>query len=108
MGSKRSRLKLPLKEYKLLCNEVFERDNWRCRVCRYRHDLHAHHIVFRSQGGPDASHNLLTICSDCHEAVHNRYVIIACVTGEIDAPINADEGVKIIRVNGWKPKRKVR
>jgi 5-methylcytosine-specific restriction endonuclease McrA len=106
MGIKRSRLRLPLPEYKRLCEKVHIRDNWRCKICRYRHDLHAHHIVFRSQGGPDSSDNLITICQDCHEAIHDRYVILLPLkAGE---PVDADIGMKILRVNGWKPKRKVR
>jgi 5-methylcytosine-specific restriction endonuclease McrA len=108
MGSKRSRVRLPLKEYKKLCELVHERDGWKCRVCRFRQDLHAHHIVFRSQRGPDATFNLVTVCSDCHEAIHSRYVIILAKSGKPDDPVNADEGIKILRVNGWKPKRTVR
>lgn len=102
--AKHSRVKLPLKEYKQLCEQVHVRDKWRCTVCKWRQDLHAHHIVFRSQGGDDASYNLLTVCHDCHEAIHDRYVIIMPLR---EGVINADEGVKLLRVNGWKPKRKV-
>jgi 5-methylcytosine-specific restriction endonuclease McrA len=105
MANKRSRVRLSPKDYKRLCYDIHERDKWRCIVCRYRQDLHAHHIVFRSQGGPDASYNLLTVCTNCHEAIHSRYVIIMpLVEGHL---INADEGVKQLWVNGWKPKRKV-
>jgi hypothetical protein len=103
---KRSRLKLPHAEYKKLCELVYERDRWRCILCKYRMDLHAHHVVFRSQGGDDATYNLITVCSDCHEAIHNRFVIILSLDGD-NEPINADEGVRQLRVNGWKPKRNV-
>ena len=34
--------------------------------------LHCHHVQFRSEGGPDESWNILTLCALCHEAVH-RY-----------------------------------
>jgi hypothetical protein len=75
-------------------------------VCRIREPLHAHHIVFRSHGGDDASYNLLTVCSDCHSAIHARFVIVLPL--EEGEPINADEGIKIMRVNSWQPKKKVR
>jgi hypothetical protein len=47
---------------------VFERDGWRCRVpgCTSRRNLHAHHIVFRSQGGSDEIDNLVTVCATHH------------------------------------------
>jgi 5-methylcytosine-specific restriction endonuclease McrA len=102
MGAKRSRVKLPPDEYDKLRTAVMYRDNKRCKVCKSRNNLHAHHIVFRSQGGDDCSFNLLTVCNDCHEAIHDRYVIILPLNE--DQPINADEGVKIFRVNNWKPK----
>lgn len=102
---KRSRLKLAAVAYKKLCDTVYERDIWRCKVCRYRHDLHAHHIIFRSQGGDDASYNLTTLCSDCHEALHMRFVVLLPLVEGDD--INADKGFKILRVNNWKPKRNV-
>jgi 5-methylcytosine-specific restriction endonuclease McrA len=105
-GTKKSRLKLSKKEYAKLRYEVAQRDKLRCKVCRVRENLHTHHIIFRSHGGSDASWNLLTVCFDCHEAIHNRYVIILPLRdGE---QINADEGVKLMFVNNWKPKRKVR
>jgi 5-methylcytosine-specific restriction endonuclease McrA len=102
---KRSRIKLPLKAYKQLCDVVHERDGWRCQVCKYRQDLHCHHIIFRSHGGDDASYNLYTVCTDCHTAIHDRYIILLPIEGD---NIDADAGVKQLWVNGWKPKRKVR
>lgn len=105
MSSKRSRIKLSYPEYKKLCGIVYERDMWRCKVCRYRKDLHAHHIKFRSQGGDDATYNLITVCSDCHEAIHNRFVIVLPI--QEDTLIDADLGIKLLKINGWKPKRKV-
>jgi len=87
---KRSRLKLPLKEYKLLCIEVFERDKWKCVCCKNRNNLHCHHIIFRSHGGDDASWNLLTVCNDCHEKIHKRYIWIRPVVNGEQAVLNAD------------------
>lgn len=91
---KRSRLRLALKEYKLLCLQILQRDKYRCQVprCRARKDLHAHHIIFRSSGGDDASWNLITMCAGCHDKLHNRFIVIHPL--EEGKPINADEGVR--------------
>jgi hypothetical protein len=65
-------LRLPAVEYKQLCLRVLRRDDWRCRnpLCLMRNNLHVHHIIFRSEMGEDASWNLVTICSDCHDLIH--------------------------------------
>lgn len=104
---KASRFRLSRKDYlKLLYEVVFPREKRRCRVCKLRGELHGHHIIYRSHGGGDYSWNLLAVCGDCHQAIHDRHVIVLPVRDGHD--INADEGVKILQVNGWKPKHYVR
>jgi hypothetical protein len=52
---------------------ILERDDYRCRApgCTARKHLEVHHVVFRSQGGPDAPDNLVTLChAHHHHAVH--------------------------------------
>lgn len=49
---------------------IRERDGHRCRVCGVAQNLHVHHILFRSQGGPDEDWNLITLCSSCHDVAH--------------------------------------
>jgi hypothetical protein len=102
---KRSRLKLSAAEYKKLCTKILQRDGYKCRCCKSRQNLTVHHVVFRSQGGDDAPWNLLTLCNECHhEGVHDRYLIIRGKDG--GEVVNADEGVKFLYVNGWRPKRR--
>src|ERR1039458_1702127 len=62
--------RLPIEEYRALCKSILQRDCWKCRSCGSRNALHIHHIVFRSQGGPDEAWNLITLCSSCHHGVH--------------------------------------
>jgi hypothetical protein len=52
---------------------TFTRDGWRCQApgCGSRAQLHAHHVIFRSSGGPDDGWNLVTICLSCHEMIHS-------------------------------------
>ena len=50
---------------------VYRRDNYRCRNCD-RDDLtmHCHHVVPITRGGSHKLGNLVTLCEDCHVAVH--------------------------------------
>jgi hypothetical protein len=50
---------------------VAERDGWRCRWCgRTTVGIEAHHIAYRSAGGPDSVDNLICLDRDCHNTVH--------------------------------------
>ncbi len=54
-------------------NPVFGRDGYRCQVpaCSRRGPLHAHHVRFRSHGGPDFAWNLTAVCDQHHrEFIH--------------------------------------
>ena len=47
------------------------RDNYTCQCCGKKNcRLEVHHIVFRRNGGSDSLENLITLCEDCHKAVH--------------------------------------
>jgi hypothetical protein len=57
----------------------FERDGFRCTVpgCTARRNLHSHHIIFRSAGGPDVPWNRTTLCAHHHHrGVHTGRVRI--------------------------------
>ncbi len=49
-------------------HRVFARDGWRCAVpaCTRMRGLHAHHVVYRSQGGGNERENLVTLCAYHH------------------------------------------
>ena len=50
---------------------VLARDNYKCQCCGKKNcGLQVHHIKFRSNGGSDDLENLITLCEDCHKAVH--------------------------------------
>jgi 5-methylcytosine-specific restriction endonuclease McrA len=97
-----SRLKLPPAEYKKLTTQILQRDGFKCRnpKCKKRSGLHVHHLVFRSEGGDDASWNLIAICSDCHDGIHGTrpgfFIIVLPASGDPADPINADQGVKFL------------
>jgi len=56
--------------------KVYKRDNHTCQNCGRTGsidgdiDLHAHHIVPKSKDGRHKLDNLVTLCSECHKAVH--------------------------------------
>lgn len=59
---------------------VYRRDNFTCQNCGRKGgphgnaELHAHHIVPKSKGGSHKQSNLVTICKDCHNAIHTQSV----------------------------------
>lgn len=71
--------------------ELFARDSGKCRACAKPLDLnagisgdafHAHHLLFRSQGGTDELVNLIALCSVCHRLCHDGRLTIC---GTVDA-----------------------
>ena len=60
---------------------ILFRDGYKCQCCGKHGDgvkLHVHHKESRQTGG-DAPNNLITLCADCHKAIH---------TGTIQLPDN--------------------
>ena len=94
-------LRLEPAEYALLVKQVLGRDGWRCRSCGSRNSLHIHHIIFRSQQGPDEAWNLIALCNSCHDGVHKdvkdgEYGLTLYITGP-------ENGVVFVRRKGWLP-----
>jgi len=58
--------------------KVYKRDDYGCAHCGINGgphgnaELHAHHIVPKSRGGSDNISNLITLCNECHKAVHSK------------------------------------
>ena len=46
------------------------RDGYKCRKCGNKTHLEVHHIVQRKDGGTNHRDNLVTLCHDCHAALH--------------------------------------
>jgi len=67
---KRSRIRLGADAYRRLHQEILKRDGWRCQACGSMRGLEVHHIQHRSRSGDDLEGNLITLCSDCHRAIH--------------------------------------
>lgn len=78
--------------YKALCRDVLDRDDWQCRVCGLRQNLSCHHIIFRSENGPDESWNILTLCIAHHDDVHDYKLSIGCAPGNPIGPGGGADG----------------
>ena len=83
-----------------LARQVYERDGWKCAHCNERGSLHPHHLIYRSQGGPDELWNLITLCAQCHRAHHDGFLKIEYYLIKAD-PIEL--GVGFERLRNWKP-----
>lgn len=81
-----------------LATAVYKRDGWKCRYCQNRNGLHPHHVIYKSQQGPDTLNNLLTLCWQCHRAHHDGHLGI--IVREVLAN---DLVVQFIRKGNWKP-----
>jgi len=81
-----------------LAKDVYIRDGWKCRNCKSRNNLMAHHVVFRSHQGPDALNNLLTLCSSCHRGLHDGKLELLVIT-----TTETDLTVKFSIIGNWKP-----
>ncbi|MFQ5460786.1 MAG: HNH endonuclease, partial [Anaerolineae bacterium] len=68
-----------------LARKVIHRDGLVCQnpACGSRTNLQAHHIVFRSAGGPTTPSNEVTVCDRCHALIHADLLE---VTGHADSP----------------------
>jgi len=72
------------KKIKLFSNfktksQVFERDNFQCRLCGDNNsdvELQTHHLTPRSIGGSHGAYNLITVCESCHYFLHANPKII--------------------------------
>jgi len=79
--SRQPRFRLDRESYRMLCQQVLERDGWRCQGCGTSNDLQVHHTQPRSQLGSDVEENLITLCSACHRQVHLRAETLARIEG---------------------------
>lgn len=55
-------------------NKVYTRDSGSCQLCGAYQNLHAHHILYRSQRKDliDEPTNIIMLCENCHRLVHSN------------------------------------
>ena len=76
-------------DYKNWRAKVYERDNWTCQRCNIKgKKINAHHIKSWKYY-PELRYNIengITLCEDCHKAVHQYYGYDSKATMTIDIP----------------------
>ncbi len=54
---------------------ILQRDGYKCKQCNTKKGtMEVHHIIFRKNGGSDDPENLITLCHDCHQSLHNEEI----------------------------------
>lgn len=64
-----------IREFKVIRDEILERDNHICIECGSDDNLQIHHIVHRKNGGKNESENLQTLCAKCHSEKHKNETV---------------------------------
>ena len=49
--------------------QVLERDSHECQICGRCDATNVHHLTYSSVGN-EPLHHLVTLCTDCHHAIH--------------------------------------
>jgi hypothetical protein len=87
-------------EWAIIRTAVVLRARGRCQACGQRRPLDVHHVVKRSQGGPDFDLNrLVALCRRCHEwteAPYHRGRLVVTPIGE-----GAFYFTRVWRVSKW-------
>jgi len=79
-------------EGKSFREKVLKRDNYTCQICGSKENLEAHHIIPRSRGGANLVENGITLCRDCHKAVHEGKIRITANVLSLEAPSVVQQG----------------
>jgi 5-methylcytosine-specific restriction endonuclease McrA len=76
--SKKS-VKLSPHKFRKLREEVFKRDRYRCQLpgCYRTKALHPHHIIPTGRLRLDIKENLLTVCFECHDGLHDNLLDVS-------------------------------
>ena len=87
--------------------QVFERDNYRCRWCGRTNGMayDAHHIRYRRSSNDDVLGNLITLCRDHHNFVHDSSKIPKRLAQEILFELVGSPGVTGLALLRRKRKR---
>ncbi|HWY09693.1 MAG TPA: RNA-guided endonuclease IscB [Bacteroidia bacterium] len=81
---------------------VLHRDNYKCQnpkcKCKTKKPkLEVHHKLFKSNGGGDEEENLIVLCKQCHDGVHDGSVILK-LTGKKKGQLKHATQMNSIRV----------
>ena len=72
--------------------KVLWRDKYICQKCNNKDGLQVHHIIFRSNGGTNAISNGITLCKECHKALHKGEWILDRQPKQFKYPTHLQQG----------------
>lgn len=77
---------------KQIREQVIERDRGKCQNCcaSVGQSGDVHHVVPRAKGGSDRLSNLVLLCRECHDAVHDDDVMAPTVQFRSTGQMNTD------------------
>ena len=67
------------------------RDGYKCRKCGSKTHLEVHHIIQRKDGGTNHRDNLVTLCHECHAALHRGEFTLQKLKGGYKGPAFMNE-----------------
>jgi queuine/archaeosine tRNA-ribosyltransferase len=59
-------------QWKLVRSRILKRDNFSCKRCGNVHRIEVHHLTY-IRFGRELPSDLVTLCRDCHQAVHDHH-----------------------------------
>lgn len=71
-----------------------------CARCGRNESIEKHHIIPKSEGGPDADKNKKELCSACHDYIHARRLLKAHLKIE-------KRGGDVNRIKAWEHRLKI-
>lgn len=72
--SNRSRRGMPDNHWRVLRQQIFDRDDYLCQYCGADHDLTCDHIIPLVRGGTNDNENLTTACRSCNSSKGDRLI----------------------------------
>lgn len=86
-----------------LKQQCHARDSWCCRLCgRGDVGLDAHHIRFRRSTADDVLWNVVSLCRECHQLVHDNRLMTKRAMQEILWELTTELGVTGLQLIRWK------
>jgi 5-methylcytosine-specific restriction endonuclease McrA len=72
--------------------KVLWRDGYQCQRCGNSDRLQAHHIHHKAHGGTNTPHNGITLCENCHQALHEGLWVLDKKPKEFQYPAHLQAG----------------
>lgn len=72
--------------------EIYQRDNYQCKICGSKFGLTVHHKTPKSKSGKGTPENCVIWCTLCHRFYHKRYGLM--ISDDFGNPIGGTKGFR--------------